>query len=58
MKNRENFTSLKEEFEKSVSKIRPLLQEIEETDNEIDQMVYELYGLTEDEIRIIEDSLS
>ncbi|MDO9627411.1 MAG: TaqI-like C-terminal specificity domain-containing protein [Methanobacteriaceae archaeon] len=57
VKNRENFTSLKEEFEKSVSKIRPLLQEIEETDNEIDQMVYELYGLSDDEIRIIEDSL-
>jgi len=58
VKNRENFTSLKEEFEKSVSKIRPLLQEIEETDNEIDQMVYELYGLTDDEIKIIEDSLA
>lgn len=58
VKNRENFTSLKEEFEKSVSKIRPLLQEIEETDNEIDQMVYELYGLTDDEIKIIEDSLN
>lgn len=57
VKNRENFTSLKEEFEKSVSKIRPLLQEIEETDNEIDEMVYELYGLNDDEIKIIEDSL-
>jgi hypothetical protein len=31
-----------------------LLQEIGETDNEIDQMVYELYGLNEDEIKIIE----
>ncbi len=58
VKNRENFTSLKEEFEKSVSKIRPLLQEIEETDNEIDQMVYELYSLNDDEIKIIEDSLN
>jgi hypothetical protein len=58
VKNRDNFTTLKEEFEKSVSKIRPLLQEIEETDNEIDQMVYELYGLTADEIKIIEDSIN
>jgi len=29
---------------------------IDSTDKEIDRMVYELYGLTEDEIRIIEES--
>ena len=29
---------------------------IETTDKEIDQMVYELYGLTEDEIKIVENS--
>ncbi|MEI8048191.1 MAG: hypothetical protein WCI92_12480 [Bacteroidota bacterium] len=28
--------------------------EIEKTDHEIDRMVYELYGLTEEEIRIVE----
>jgi hypothetical protein len=28
--------------------------EIKATDNQIDQLVYELYGLTEDEIRIVE----
>ncbi len=28
--------------------------DIEKTDNEIDQMVYELYGLSEDEIGIVE----
>jgi hypothetical protein len=49
---------LKKEFEISISKIRPLLQEIEETDNGIDKMVYELYGLTDDEIKIIEDSIN
>lgn len=49
---------LKKEFEESLNKINPLLQEIEKTDNEIDQMVYELYGLSEDEIKIIEDSLN
>lgn len=58
VKNLNNFRSLKEAFEESVSKIQPLLAEIEETDNEIDQMVYELYGLTEEEIKIIEDSLN
>ncbi|SHI34585.1 N-6 DNA Methylase [Tangfeifania diversioriginum] len=30
--------------------------EIEKTDREIDQMVYELYGLTEEEIKIVENS--
>jgi|GEM_PF-1613495 hypothetical protein len=29
-------------------------REIESTDREIDQLVYELYGLSEDEIRIVE----
>jgi hypothetical protein len=28
---------------------------IENTDKEIDQMVYALYGLTEEEIRIVEN---
>ena len=48
---------LKSEFEASINKINPLLLEIQKTDNEIDQMVYELYGLTDDEIRIVEESL-
>jgi hypothetical protein len=26
------------------------------TDSQIDQLVYELYGLTDDEIRIVEDA--
>ena len=29
-------------------------REIESTDGRIDKLVYELYGLTEDEIRIVE----
>jgi len=33
-----------------------LKTEIEKTDQEIDQMVYELYGLTEEEIAIVEGS--
>ena len=30
---------------------------IDSTDKEIDEMVYELYGLTEDEIQIIEGNV-
>jgi hypothetical protein len=32
----------------------PATLEIEATDREIDRLVYELYGLTEEEIRIVE----
>ena len=32
-----------------------LNQELEEADKEINQMVYELYGLTEEEIKIVEE---
>lgn len=35
-----------------------LLSEIKRTDDEIDQKVYELYGLTEEERQIIEASLA
>jgi type II restriction/modification system DNA methylase subunit YeeA len=31
-----------------------LKSEIDKTDTEIDRMVYQLYGLTEEEIRIVE----
>jgi hypothetical protein len=31
-----------------------LQREIEATDRRIDQLVYELYGLSDDEIRIVE----
>ena len=57
VKSRENYQTLKLEFEKSIAIINPLLQQIKETDSEIDQMVYELYGLTNEEIKTIEDSL-
>ncbi|MHC1630692.1 MAG: Eco57I restriction-modification methylase domain-containing protein, partial [Methanotrichaceae archaeon] len=33
-----------------------LQRQIEATDRQIDQLVYELYGLTEDEIKIVEDA--
>jgi len=33
-----------------------LQREIDATDRQIDQLVYQLYGLTDDEIRIVEEA--
>jgi len=44
------------EFDKSLQKLIPLKTEIEITDRLIDQIVYKLYGLTEEEIRSVEGS--
>jgi len=43
-------------FLEEVAKRDKLEKEIEETDRTIDQMVYDLYGLTDEEIRIIEEA--
>ena len=43
-----------EYFEKESAKVKEIAQQISETDKEIDQMVYELYGLTPEEIAIVE----
>jgi hypothetical protein len=56
-KQRKTQELLKTTFEESVSVINPLLQQIKETDNEIDQMVYDLYGLTDEDINIIQGGL-
>jgi hypothetical protein len=54
--------SLKEEaeweeyFNAERKKALDILAEIESTDKEIDQMVYKLYELTEEEIKIVEES--
>jgi hypothetical protein len=45
---------IKAEFDKSVAKLRPLLESIELTDKLIDQIVYKLYGLTKAEIAVVE----
>jgi hypothetical protein len=42
-------------FNKKKEETNTLQSEIDRTDKEIDQVVYELYGLTEEEIRIVED---
>ncbi|MEH6659682.1 Eco57I restriction-modification methylase domain-containing protein [Leeuwenhoekiella marinoflava] len=43
-------------FEENKKKAQDLQTQINQTESEIDQMVYELYGLTEDEIKIVENS--
>ena len=43
-------------FEENKKKAQDLQSQINQTEHEIDQMVYELYGLTEEEIAIVENS--
>ena len=43
-------------FNEQKQKAEELKMEIDKTDKEIDQMVYELYGLTEEEINIVEEA--
>lgn len=45
-----------EYFESEKAKANAIQQVIDKTDKEIDEMVYELYGLTEEEIKIVEES--
>jgi type II restriction/modification system DNA methylase subunit YeeA len=45
---------IKSEYEKSLSKLLPLKEKLRKTDWLIDQIVYKLYGLTEEEIKIVE----
>ncbi len=43
-------------FNEQKEKAQALKNEINKTDKEIDKLVYELYGLTEDEIKIVEEA--
>ena len=43
-------------FDEYKADIQALQKEIDHTDAEIDRMVYTLYGLTEEEIKIVEAS--
>ncbi|MBN2092637.1 hypothetical protein JW964_23655, partial [candidate division KSB1 bacterium] len=47
----------KEFFNKSAKEIKILQTEISKINNEIDKMVYELYGLTQEEIHIVENAV-
>ncbi len=48
---------LRREFQDSMGKLVPLLAKVGETDRLIDEIVYRLYGLTDEEIEIVEKSL-
>ncbi|MGO9613527.1 MAG: hypothetical protein ACLPX5_10880, partial [Dissulfurispiraceae bacterium] len=50
-------STLKEEYEKSLSILLPLKEKLKRTDWLIDQIVYKLYGLTDQEIKIVEEKV-
>ncbi|MCK4552847.1 N-6 DNA methylase [Candidatus Pacearchaeota archaeon] len=62
IKNKNKVMSIEKEaelmnfFEKNKKEVLELINEISKTENEIDKMVYKLYGLTDKEIEVIEKS--
>ncbi|MBU4220713.1 MAG: N-6 DNA methylase, partial [Euryarchaeota archaeon] len=57
-KSPSNYKHLQQWYNDSTGKLKPLMGRIEATDGLIDAIVYKLYGLTEDEIKIVEESIS
>jgi len=57
LKSRELFDAVKTEYEKSLSRLIPIKETLQKTDWLIDQVVYKLYCLTEEEIKLVEDVL-
>jgi len=57
LKSRETFDNIKTEYEKSLSRLLPIKEKLQKTDWLIDQIVYKLYGLTEEEIKLVEEVL-
>jgi hypothetical protein len=53
-----NYRHLQEWYEDSMNKLQPLMGRIEATDRLIDQIVYRLYGLSDEEIKIVVESIS
>jgi hypothetical protein len=54
VEGREAQARIKHEFEDSMAKLVPLLARIEATDRLIDRIVYRLYGLTDEEVEVVE----
>ena len=52
--NKQFFDPLKDAFEKSLTKLSPLKNNIATTDRLIDLIVYRLYGLTDEEVKLVE----
>ncbi len=50
----EFMAQLRAAYERSLSKLRPIKERLRLTDGLIDQIVYRLYGLTEEEIKVVE----
>ena len=46
---------VKQAYEESLRNLHPIKEKLRLTDNLIDQIVYRLYGLTEDEMQVVED---
>ena len=46
---------LENEYRGSLEKLLPLKQQLDLTDHLIDAVIYPLYGLTSDEIKIVEE---
>lgn len=55
LKSRELFETVKTEYEKSLSRLLPLKEKLRKTDWLIDQIIYRLYGLTAEEIKLVEN---
>ncbi|MDI6639701.1 MAG: hypothetical protein QMD78_02640 [Methanocellales archaeon] len=56
VKNQQIIDEIMDSFLPALERKKELEREIEETDRTIDEMVYELYGLNEEEIKIIEEA--
>jgi len=54
LRSRELFDTIKTEYEKSLSRLLSIKGKLRKTDWLIDQIVYKLYGLTEEEVGIVE----
>ena len=50
----ERMLSLRKQSPRTPQEQEMVQREIESTDSQIDRLVYELYGLTEEEVRIVE----
>lgn len=50
----DNYHNLSKGFEKFKGELDPLVKEINQTDRDIDRLVYKLYALTPEEIEIVE----
>jgi len=54
VQGREASEQIRREWETSMEKLQPLLAHIAATDRLIDLIVYRLYGLTEEEVAVVE----